>query len=432
MSDAPISGPAAAAYPTPVPAPTQGWFASTFDSLTIRPYRILWLGTVLSFVAFMMSNTAQGVVAYDLTGSNRAVGWVGFGQGIAMLGLMPFGGAIADRLSKRFLLLFGQSSIGLSMLLLGILIRTDAITIFFLACGAFITGTMFSFIGPTRTAYIGELVPPERRGNAIALTQVGMNMTRVFGPFAAGGLLAWAVVGKAGVYFIMAGIFVFVVATLAQLPPSVGKSLPGRSVMGDIRLGVQHVAANPRLKTLILGFLTVTVLGFPYMVVLPGLTKDQLHAGDAGYGTLVGVSSIGGLAMSLVVASLADSQRATLYLTLSSLGLGVALILTGLAPTFPVALLTMMLVGGAGSAFQTLNNAIALREAQPEYFGRVMSLMMLAWSFNGLIGLPIGLLADEIGERHVLIVMGVAVMAGVALLAMLGSGEQASPPAEAS
>ena len=411
----------------PVSAPVRpGWAASTFDSLGIRAYRILWIGTVLSFIGFMMSMTAQNVVAYDLTDSNRSVGWVMFGQGIAMLALTPFGGAVADRVSKRLLLLVCQATIGVSVLVIGLLILTDAITVFFLAAGAFVTGTMFSFIGPTRTAFIGEVVEPERRGNAIALTQVGMNATRVGGPFIAGALLAWKAMGAAGTYFVVAAIFVLVVATLVQLPPSRTRDASGTSVLGDIRLGMNHVAENASLRQIVVGFILVTVLGFPYMVVLPGFSKDVLGAGTAGFGLMVGVSAVGGLVMSLVVASLADSSRAPMFLFLSSIGLGVSLILTGLAPTFPIALLTMVLVGAAGSAFQTLNNAMALRLAHADYFGRVMSLMMLAWSFTGLIGLPIGVIADAVGERAVIVALGVAVCVAVTALALL-QGRTARP-----
>jgi MFS family permease len=393
------------------------WAGSTFNALRVPAYRVLWIGTVFSFIAFMMSTTAQSVVAFDITGNNRAVGTVMFGQGIAMLVLTPFGGAIADRVSKRFLLLVCQSSIGFTMLALGILIATDQITVFFLAGGAFITGTMFAFLGPTRTAYIGEIVPDERLGNALALTQVGMNATRVFGPFVAGGLLAWDMVGSAGTYFIIATLFVVVVVTLAQLPPSRGKQRHS-SMLDDVRLGFRHVRHNPRLLQIVLGFILVTVVGFPYMVILPGFTQDALGTGKAGFGIMVGVSAIGGLAASLVVASYADSSKAVAMQLGASVLLGVALILTGVAPTFAVALLTMVLVGAGGSAFQTLNNSIALKEAHPEYYGRVMSLMMMAWSFNGLIGLPIGILADVSGERSVLVGMGVAVCVVTAGLAV--------------
>ncbi|HXH22733.1 MAG TPA: MFS transporter [Dehalococcoidia bacterium] len=397
--------------------PGSNWVRSTFESLGIRAYRVLWIGTVFSFIGFMMSMTAQNLVAFDLTGNNRAVGLVAFGQGVAMLALTPFGGAIADRVSKRFLLLVCQGTIGLVMVGTGALIAGDAITVFWLAAGSFVIGVMFSFLGPTRTAYIGEIVDEERRGNALALTQVGMNATRVFGPFVAGGLMAWGAVGSAGTYFIMGGLFALVVVTLAQLPPSRGTRRHS-SMLRDIRLGMAHVRENPRLLQVVVGFIAVTVVGFPYMVVMPGFTQDVLGTGKAGFGIMVGVSAIGGLAASLVVAGLADSSKAPALQLLASLLLGISLILTGLAPNFALALLTMVLAGAGGSAFQTLNNAVALKEAHADYFGRVMSLMMMAWSFNGLIGLPIGYLADEAGERTVLLAMGAGVCAIVALLAL--------------
>jgi MFS family permease len=406
-----------------------GWVSTTFDSLRIKQYRVLWTGTVLSFVAFMMSTTAQSVVAFDITGSNRAVGSVMFGQGIAMLVLTPFGGAIADRVSKRFLLLLCQASIGFTMFGIGVLIATGSITVFFLAVGAFVTGTMFSFLGPTRTAYIGEIVPEERRGNALALTQVGMNATRICGPFLAGGLLAWDLVGSAGTYFVMATIFIFVVATLAQLPPSRGIARHS-SMLDDVRLGFRHVIHNKRLLQIVVSFIVITVVGFPYMVVLPGFAAS-LGAGKAGFGIMLSVSAVGGLIASLVAAGYADSPRAVFLQAAASLLLGVALIFTGIAPTFVTALLAMVLVGAGSSAFQTLNNSIALKEASPEYYGRVMALMMMAWSFNGLIGLPIGIAADISSERAVLVAMGISVCIAVALLSLWrlrSAAGRAAPP----
>lgn len=394
------------------------WVSSTFNALDIRHFRILWIGTLLSFLAFMMSNTAQSVVAFDLAGNNSAVGLVMFGQGVSMLLLSPFGGALADRMSKRMLLLVAQSVIGLTMFATAVLIATGAITVLWLAAGSFVLGTMFSFLGPTRQAYLGDLVEPARRGNAVALTQVAMNLTRVAGPFLAGGLLAWQVFGAAGTYFFMAGLFVIVVATLFQLPGTQGSSAGRPGMIAEIAAGLRHVRENRGLLQLVVGFVLVTLVGFPYMTVLPGYATDVLGVGTGGYGILLGVSALGGLIVSLAVASLADSPRASLILMLSSAGIGVALIFTGLAPGFAVALVTMFLVGGAVSGFQTLNSALVMRETSPEYYGRVMSITMLAFSGTGLIALPVGLLADAIGERATLIVMGAGVCLVVALLSL--------------
>ncbi|MEX0749617.1 MAG: MFS transporter, partial [Dehalococcoidia bacterium] len=179
------------------------WSASTFDALQNRGYRTLWLGSMLAFVAFFMSTIAQSAVAFDLTGNNRDVGAVVFGQGIAMVLLAPFGGALADRMSKRMLLVVSQAVIGAVFFVTGVLIGLDAISILALSVGSFVIGTMFSLLGPARQAYVGYLVEADRRGNAVALQQVALNAGRVGGPFLAAALLAVPFIDATGTYLVM-------------------------------------------------------------------------------------------------------------------------------------------------------------------------------------------------------------------------------------
>src|SRR5688572_17647916 len=126
------------------------WANSTFRALRNPNYRTLWIGTTISFLAFMMSSIVQSVVAFDLTGKNGAVGLVALGMGVATIFVSPFGGVIADRVSKRKLLLIGQTVIGINFLVVGLLIVTDQITIIFLVASTFVLGTVFSFIAPAR------------------------------------------------------------------------------------------------------------------------------------------------------------------------------------------------------------------------------------------------------------------------------------------
>src|SRR5215212_10271233 len=105
------------------------WANTTFGALRYRDFRILWIGSSISFLAFMMSFVVSSVVAFDLTGKNAAVGLVGLGQGVASILLGPIGGVVADRVSKRFLVLTGQVVIGITFLVTGILIVGDWITI---------------------------------------------------------------------------------------------------------------------------------------------------------------------------------------------------------------------------------------------------------------------------------------------------------------
>ncbi len=152
------------------------------------------------------------------------------------------------------------------------------------------------------------------------------------------------------------------------------------------------------------------------MVLMPGFTKDVLGSGNAGIGVLLGVAAAGGLVLSIIVAGLADSLRASFFMSLSGLGLGASLILLGLAPNFAIAVLVMILVGGATGAFHTLSNALAMRLTSIEFLGRVIGLVYLSWGINSLMNLPFGLLADILGERAVLSGVGVILSAIVVIL----------------
>ncbi len=401
--------------------PAKGWAASTLQSLQFSDYRLIWIGSLLAFTAFHMMIMAQSVVAFDLTGDNRSVGAVFFGLGIAMLLLNPFGGAVADRFSKRFLVIVTHIVIGTVALLTAVLLLLDALNVFFLASGAFVLGSMFAFLGPARTALAGDAVASEHVGNAMALLQVAQSVARVGGPFIGGALLAWSLVGAAGTFLFIASIFIFVIAAFSRLPPSKPRrNIHETSVLIDVRLGIRHIAERPALLHTVTSFHIVTILGMVYMVLMPGFAKDVLHTGTAGIGVMFGVAAAGGLVLSLAVASLADSHRASLFMSLSGLGLGLSLILLGLAPSFELALLVMVLVGGATGAFHTLSNALAMRLTSIEFFGRVIGLVYLSWGLNALMSLPYGLLADVIGERAVLSGVG-AVLSFVVVILFLWS-----------
>lgn len=409
----------------------RSWAANTFDAFRFPLYRVVWLGSFFAFMAFNMASTAQSVVAFDITGNNHAVGFVAFGQGLAMFFLNPFGGAIADRFSKRFLLLIAQAVIGTVMFTMAVLLYLDAITIFYLAFGSFVMGTMFSFLGPTRTALLAEYVEPSRIGNAMALMQVGNNFARIGGPFLAGTLLAWEAFGATGVYAFDASIFIVVLLTLSRLPESRPHPDKDRSVLRDIRIGYRYIVERPRLIHTVLSFHIVMVLAMSNYVLMPGLCKEVFDVGNAGVGILLGVAAAGGFVMSLMVASLADSKRAPLYIVCASLTTALGLIAMGLAPSFPLAVLAMVFVTGGTSAFQTLNNSYALRLTEGAFYGRVVAFVFMAWGLINLVSLPVGYLADEFGEQAVLAGEGVVLIGVVALLSLWASLIKDEVPAAA-
>lgn len=412
VAEAPVANPSAAPA---APAHRNG----VFDALQLPVYRIVLLGSSLAFISFNAWGPAQGVVAFDLTGNNRAVGFVVFGQGLAMFLLNPFSGAIADRVSKRWLILVCQGIAFVTMLATAIFVALDIISIPLLALGSFTVGTMFAFNGPARNALLGDLVPEERLGNAIALMQVGANFARTAAPFLAGALLAWEVSGAVGTYLVMAAIMGIVILTYRRLPDTpVRANRNDTTMLQDVRLGMDHVAASPYLFQSIISFQVVAMLGFSYIVLMPGYAKGVMDAGNAGVGILLGAAAAGGVVTSLLSATYADSRHAPAMLHGACLMLGLALIATGLAPTFPIAVITMALVGGGSSAFQTLNNVIALRHSHHDFYGRVMGFMFIAWGLTNLAGLPVGILADIFGERSVIVGMGVLLCAATGVFVL--------------
>ena len=387
------------------------WASTTFRALQNPGYRVLWLGSTLAFLAFAMMSVVQGVVAYDLTGRNGSVGAVAVGMGVATLLLAPFGGVLADRVSKRLLLLIGQTTIGVSFLAVALLITTGHITILYLALSTFVMGAVFSFIGPARQAWIGEILPGPAMSNGIALQQLAMTSTRIFGPFLAGIIISIGFLGTSGTYYLMAGLFVFVVATLALVPGGrVSRKSAGTSILGDMKLGVDHLRERPRLMLLAVAFILFIVAGFSYQTLLPGYLKNSLGEDTGKLALLYGLSAIAGLVATIGLAGMSDSRHAFAMMLVAGLLMAVALALLAVSPNLLAAIGAMMLVGVASSSYQLLNNSLLMQEADSKYHGRVMSVVMLAWGFNGLVAYPFGLLADAVGERETL-----ALMAGLVL-----------------
>src|SRR5690606_17742439 len=133
---------------TPVETAALPWWKRTFESLKERDFRLLWLGMLPSTLAMQMGMVTNGYLAYDITGSAAAVGFVTLGFGVPMLFLSLIGGVVADRFSKRQILMATQSVVGLAAAVLAFLVLTDLIRIWHMTLVAFMMGTAFAFNMP--------------------------------------------------------------------------------------------------------------------------------------------------------------------------------------------------------------------------------------------------------------------------------------------
>lgn len=401
--------------PTPPVSPGAG---STFYALQSPVYRVLWLNASLVLAVMHLSFTAHATVAFEITGKNSSVGLLSFAIGMALLVTTPFAGAIADRVSKRLLLLLCESLLMVMTCSLAALLYADALTIELLMLFGFVFGTSVSFFWPAITACMGETVAPDMQSNGAALFQIALNLTRSFTPFIGAGLLAWQAIGLGGAYVAVAILMVPTLASIALIPKAIvplEKVVRG-SMIADMRLGLSHVMENERLLAVMASFVITILLAFSMMVVLPAFAKDVLGTGEAGFGIMFGTHAVGGLVAGLFVASKAATRSLNAYLLASSVILGIAVSIMAVMPSFLTALVLVFVVGGAAGAFQTLIMAAILRASAPEYFGRVMALTNIGWALNNLFGLLLGILADATSERASLFGLGVIIVATSLLL----------------
>lgn len=393
---------------------------ATFAALENPTYRILWLGGLVSFLAVQMEFISRGWLAYRLTGSNSGLGAVFLGFGVPMLLLTPWGGVVADRLPKRKVLIGCQLTLGLSSGGIAMAIAFDVIQYWMLIAGAVLQGAGFSFLGPARMAFTGELVGPNRLSNAIVLQQMSMNGTRIFGPSIAGALIGVAFVGVGGVYFLTTALMLVAVSFTLRLPAGdPDPDRPVRSPFEELGDGVSYVWSRPLLRLLVLTSFLVVMSAFPYVAFLPTLADEVFDVGSSGYGAMSAMSAIGALAASIFIASRADGPRAWRVQALAGVVFALGVGLLGFAPSFITALVVVLVVGASSSTFQSLNNALVLSNSDRAYHGRVQSLMMLSFSGFGIAALPIGLIADAIGIATTLAGMGVVALASVGWYALV-------------
>lgn len=367
-----------------------------------------------------MQIVARGYLAYDLTGLNTALGGVMIAFGLPQLLLGLWGGVLADRVPKRNLLMVCQGIVALNSLWVAVMIKTGEIEYWMLLVAGVVQGAGFAFIGPARQAFIGDLVGRNAIGNAVVLQQLSMNSTRVIGPSLAGAFIAVALIGTGGVYLMTTVGFFIAMATMVRLPP--GNPSPRESQVSptrDLVDGLRYVRGRPSLGLLILTGFAVITIGFPYQSFLPSVAANVYQTGSGGLGLLQSFAAVGAVAATVLVATFAESRRAWFWQPLLALAFGASLVALGATGSLWMGLAVMVAVGGLAGGFQGLNNALTMSSTDHEYHGRVQSISMLSWSLFGLFALPIGIVADQIGIRETLMLMGAAVIGCVALLHLM-------------
>ena len=391
---------------------------STFAALTVPPFRRMWIAGMFVFLAVNSQAVARSWLAREITGSNAGLGGVMLAFGVAMLITTPFGGVLADRFQKRNVLFLAQGLLLVSSLWIGIAVTFDFVEYWMLLASSAIQASAFSLFAPARMAYTAELVPGRNLSNAIVLSGMSAEGMRVIGPTIAGMVIGAAVWGMKAIYLTSAVILVLGIVMTFTLPLARRRSKElDTSPLQEIADGISYVRARPDIRLLMVTSLGVIICVYPFMTFLPSVAAGMFDRGAAGYGLLSAVSALGALAAGLVVARRSGRQDPWRAVVLFGFGFAAAVFAIGISPSFEVVMVVVIVAGGMSLAFQSISNSLLLSLSAFEFHGRVQSIVMLAFSGNGIVAYPLGALADAIGLRSTMCIMGTA--AGLIMVAFV-------------
>ena len=391
----------------------------TFAAFASRDFRLLWSGSLLSVTAFMTSFYLIPAVGYDLTGSYLMASLAAMGSGISQVLLGPFGGVIADRYPKKPLVLAGQIAPGLIIGGVGALMVSGAISIPLLLGATLLMGVAFSVMGPARQAWVGELMPRKLLANAVALQQLAMNIAQVTTPVLIIGALG-EVLGEGELFLAVAALFVIVIplTTMIRRTAPAERTQPQRAVLVELREGVRYMVANPRLRILWGYFLVMVMCGFAFQTLLSGMLAAEFGRSPFDLMPSLTVLGIASLIVNLPLAGIVSGRFAwPALLTMGAL-MAAGFFLTAWAPTYGAFLAMAGLIGAGRSGVMLVNQSIMMANTLPQYFGRVMSLVMMGFGFQSLLAPIWGALADAIGGRQTLAVIGLVALAATALMVL--------------
>lgn len=270
-----------------------------------RNFRLFWIGQTLSLIGTWMQTMAQGWLALELSNSAFVVGLVASAGSLPVLLLSLHAGVIADRTEKLRLVKIGQIGFCLQACALWWFTWSGHITIAWLLVLATINGIINAFEIPARQSFVIELVGREDLPGAIALNSSGFNIARVVGPSIGGAIIAslglsWCFGLNALSYLaVMGGLFLIRLPSWTP-PEHVTSPFEG------IREGVRFMRDTPAIAEL-MKFVTVySVLGVPYLTLMPVVARDRLGLAAGGYGAMLACVGVGGVSGALWLAAVGD------------------------------------------------------------------------------------------------------------------------------
>ena len=391
----------------------------TFASLKIRNYRLYFIGRGISMCGSWMQVVALGWLVLQLSGSGTQLGIVLALQFLPILILGPWGGVIVDRLDKRSLIGWTQSTLGVFAIFISILVFTETMQMWMLYIVALAHGAVRVFDEPARQTFVSEMVDEAHVKNAVSLNATENNLARVIGPSIAGILIAG--VGIAFCFLINGLSYIAVVLMLYMMrKKELRTELPVEKKSGQLMEGFRYVMATPVIRNTLLMMSFIGTFAYEFQVSLPILAKNTFGGDAASYAALMTAMGIGASVGGLYAAS--RHKIAPHHLVIFAMLFGISIVGVAFMPTLPLAVFSMFFVGLFSINVTSLGQTMVQLETVYEMRGRVMALWGVAMVGSTAIGGPIiGFIGEHAGGRWGLAVGGIITIltAGFAIFTLL-------------
>jgi MFS family permease len=375
----------------------------TFASLKNSSFCFFMGGMLCQMAGMNMQMMTRQLLVYRLTGSATILGTLSLAMALPMLFFGLFGGVIADRFQKRYVLQVGMFAsaviaLGIGLILsLGYLNPENAGSWWILLVAAFIQGTVMGLMMPANQSIIPEIIGEELLMNALALNNLGMSLFRIIGPAIAGFLIDR--IGFEAVYYTMAGLNLVAMVFVSLIKPAGSTTLSSNgNALADIKDGFRYLS-NQRAILFVLVFSLLFILfTMPYMNLMPIFTDDILKVGATGMGVLLAIDGAGAGIAALFLASLPNKKRGIMFL-LTGIVMGLTLAGFAFSRSWYLSMILVVFIGIAQTGNMTLSSTITQYYVEPQYRGRIMSILMMSFGLTGLGTFFTAVLADNIGVQ---------------------------------
>ena len=385
-----------------------------FAALRHRNYRLFFIGQTISLVGTWMQRLAQAWLVLQLTGSPFLLGLVGALQWLPVLCLSLIGGAVADRTSRRSLLIVTQTVKMLQAIVLGTLILTGAVRFWHVALLAAILGTAHAFDVPARQAFLSEMVEGTHVMNAVALNSTIANVARLLGPAVAGATIAWTGMAWAFLANGLSFIPVILALLLMRVRPSqaAGKTT---GILAQLREGLAYLARTPPALQVVVLLAAENIFVMNFTNLTTVFAKNVLHMQATGFGLLVSAQGAGAMVGAVSVASLSHLGPQPKLLFGGAFVMALSSVALAAVHTFPLAAIALGVAGASMVTFTATVNTTLQLNAPAHMRGRVMAVFSIVMGGMTPLGaLVSGTLAQIWGASGAFGIGGLAGLAAVA------------------